>query len=252
MVALAAGTLGVASCGGGGHRDNGATSQGGSSPQGYGGRAWSDARLGDATNDVAVGFNGPDPSAGAACVESYKPEVVTADNGIREVFVKVPNPMARATCPTRRIEVSVKIDALTEGDVIESGYSGYRYRLTGRRFELMAESTPCARTDCSTPSPTPALCAASAYREAIERDIDGNIRIVGNPRCDGSFLVIGIDTGSGGCAASEGAVSPCANAQTAYFVARARKWSVVTYAKALTCADVAAMTDIRFPPALCN
>jgi hypothetical protein len=254
-VALAVAAFGAVSCSGDGHGDNSARAQAATSspaPQGYGARAWRDARLGDKTNEVILGFTGPDPSAGAECVESYKPEVVTHDNGIREILIKVPNPMARASCPTRRIEVSVELDALTEGDVIEAGYSNEQYRLTDGRFDVIPESTPCARTDCSTPSPTPAPCATASYREAIEREIDASIRIVGNPRCDGSFLVIGIDTGSGGCAPVEGATSPCANAKTAYFVARAGAWSIVTYANALTCADVTAMTDIRFPASLCN
>jgi hypothetical protein len=254
-VAFAVAALGVVSCGSDGGGDNRARAQAATSstaPQSYGGRAWRDARLGDKTNEVILGFTGPDPSAGAKCVESYKPEVVSRDNGIREILIKVPNPMARASCPTRRIEVPVELGALTEGDLIEAGYSNYRYRLTDGRFEVVPESTPCARADCSTSSPTPAPCATASYREAIAREIDGNIRIVSDPRCDGSFLVIGIDTGSGGCAPSEGAASPCAHAKTAYFVARDGKWSVVTYADALTCADVAAMTAIRFPASLCN
>jgi hypothetical protein len=253
-VVLAVAAFGVA-CGSDGHGDNARGAQAatsGTAPQGYGGRPWRDARLGDKTNEVILGFTGPDRSAGPECVESYKPEVVALDNGIREIFIKVPNPMARASCPTRRIEVSVELDALTEGDVIEAGYSNDQYRFTDRRFEIVPESTPCARTDCSTSSPTPAPCATASYRQAIEREIDARIRIVGNPRCDGSFLVIGIDTGSGGCAPAEGAASPCANAKTAYFVARDRTWSIVTYANALTCAHVAAMTGIRFPTSLCT
>jgi hypothetical protein len=255
-VAVAVAALGVVSCGSDGPGDSSAKAQAATSrtaSQGHGGRTWLDARRGDKTNEVILGFTGPDPSAGAECVESYKPQVVTLDDGIREVLINVPNPMASPTCPTKRIEVSVELDALTEGDVIEAGYSNYRYRLTDGRFDLMPESTPCARANCSTPSPTPAPCASASYREAIEREIDGNIRVVGDPRCDGSFLVIGIDTGSGGCAPTEGAASPCANEKTAYFVARDGKWSIVTYGDALTCAKVAAMTsDIRFPAALCN
>ncbi|MDQ1481430.1 MAG: hypothetical protein QOI44_2291 [Actinomycetota bacterium] len=245
FLSVAVAALGVVSCGSDGHGENRARAS-------YGGRAWRDARLGDKANEVILGFTGPDPSAGAECVESYKPEVVRRDDGTREVLIQVPNPMARASCPTRRIEVSVELATLTEGDVIEAGFSNYRYRLTDGRFEVVPESTPCGRADCSTSSPTPAPCSTASYQEAIEREIDGNIRIVGDPHCDGSFLVIGIDTGSGGCAPAEGAASPCANAKSAYFVARDRKWSVVTYANALTCADVATMTAIRFPASLCN
>jgi hypothetical protein len=227
---------------------------GSGAPQGYGGRAWRDARLGDGPDQVVVGFTGPDPAGGEGCQESYEPETYVADDGVVRIALKVPHPMADASCPTTRVEVTVDVEGaggLAEGDVIESGYSGYRYRLAGQDFALMPETTPCGRVDCSTPSPVPSPCTTEAYRAALERGIDANIFLQGEPRCDGSFLVTGIDVGSGGCPPVENEPSPCARVKTAYFVARDGGWGVVTYGEGLTCADVAASTEIRFPDALC-
>lgn len=224
--------------------------------QGYGGRTWRTARLGEEPNQVIVGFAGPDPAAGEGCRESYEPEghVGTGDV-VAMIYVKVPHPMADASCPTTPVEVVVTVDGLdglAEGDVIEAGYSAYRYRLTGERFDLIPESTPCGRADCSAPSPAPSPCTTEAYRAAIELGIDGNIFLDGEQRCDGSFLVTGIDVGSGGCPPAENEPSPCARVKTAYFVARDGGWAVVTYGEGLTCADVADMTEIRFPAVVCG
>lgn len=85
--------------------------------------------------------------------------------------------MADPSCPTMRVELAIDIeelDELVEGDVIEAGYSAYRYRLVGERFELVPETTPCGRADCSTPAPVPSPCTTEASREALERGIDGN------------------------------------------------------------------------------
>ncbi|MBN2622289.1 MAG: hypothetical protein JXA83_02915, partial [Acidimicrobiales bacterium] len=190
------------------------------------------------------------------CIESYEPETYTgANDGIVRVAIKVPHPMADPSCSKIRVEVIVDIDdveALVDGDIIEAGYSAYRYRLAGDRFELMPESTPCGRENCSAPSPTPSPCTTEAYREAIEREIDGNIFLDGEQLCDGSFLVTGIDTGSGGCPPTENQPSPCTRVKTAYFVAREGTWAVVTYGKGMTCADVVDSTGIRVPAALCR
>ena len=44
--------------------------------------------------------------------------------GPGEILIKVPDPMTSATCATKRIEVSVELDApLHAGDVIEAGSS---------------------------------------------------------------------------------------------------------------------------------
>lgn len=242
----------AAACGSGG--DAGSTTAGGQ--QGYGGRAWREARLGNQPNEVIVGFTGPDPSGGDQCVESYEPETYAdAERGVLRIMLKVPHPMADRSCPTMPVEVTVELDeadAIEEGDILESGYSGYRYRRDGDHFELLPETTPCGRANCSEPSPTPSPCTTVAYRDAIEAGIDGNIFLAGEQRCDGSFLVTGIDVGSGGCPPEENQPSPCARVKTAYFVARDGGWGVVTYSADISCDDVAYSTEIRFPPALCG
>lgn len=255
-LALVGLVVALAACGGGGEVGSVTASGQPGEQQGYGGRAWRDARLGDQPNQVIVGFTGPDPSGGDVCVETYEPETYTgADDGIVRIGLRVPHPMADPSCPTMRVEVTVEIDevdAVVDGDIIEAGYSGYRYRLADDRFELLPESTPCGREDCSEASPTPSPCTTEAYREAIERGIEGNILLEGEQLCDGSFLVTGIDTGSGGCPPTENQPSPCARVKTAYFVARDGTWAVVTYGEGLNCTDVADMTEIRFPAAVCG
>lgn len=227
-----------------------ATSTTASQPS-FGALPWRDARRGDARDEVILGFIGPDPAGGRSCAESYRAATTPLDTGAVTVMIEVSTPRADPACPTTRLELSVRIDGLRQGSVLHAGLTGYRYRLAGERFDLLAESTPCGRTDCSTPSPTPALCDTEAVHAAIARGIDGGIRVVSSVKCDGSFLVVPIDTGSGGCAPAEGGPSPCAKSKTAYFVARAGSWSIVSYGPDMSCVELEAASAIRFPPELC-
>ena len=95
-----------------------------------------------------------------------------------------------------------RLGALLAGLEVQEQWTSRRYRLTGETFALVPESTSCGRADCSTPSPTPAPCDTEAYRAAVDT-IDGGIRLGAYERCDGSFLVLGIDLGSSGCAPVE-------------------------------------------------
>jgi len=97
----------------------------------------------------------------------------------------------------------------------------------------------------------PVGCSANAVRLAIEANIDGGIRVAGEPRCTDTHLVVDIDTGSSGCPPTEGEPSPCANVKTAFFEARDGTWQVVTYGAGETCASVAAATGVEFPDEVC-
>jgi hypothetical protein len=97
----------------------------------------------------------------------------------------------------------------------------------------------------------PVGCSANAVHLAIEANIDGGIRVAGEPRCTDTHLVVDIDTGSSGCPPTEGEPSPCANVKTAFFEARDGAWQVVTYGAGETCASVAAATGIEFPDEVC-
>ena len=98
----------------------------------------------------------------------------------------------------------------------------------------------------------PVGCSADAVHRAIEANIDGGIRVAGEPRCTDTHLVVDIDTGSSGCPPTEGAeVSPCANVKTAFFEARDGQWQVVTYGPGETCASVEEATGVRFPDEVC-
>ena len=97
----------------------------------------------------------------------------------------------------------------------------------------------------------PVGCSANAVHLAIEANIDGGIRVAGEPRCTDTHLVVDIDTGSSGCPPTEGEPSPCANVKTAFFEARDGGWQVVTYGAGETCASVAAATGIEFPAEVC-
>lgn len=224
--------------------------------QTYGPRYWFEARLGDQPNQVIITFTAPDPSGGSGCVETYEPEVrPDSSSGMTQIFLKALTPLADDSCPTKQVDLAVEVGSeieLTEGAMIGSGYTGYEYTLVGDQFELVPESTPCGRADCSTESPAPAPCDSDAFRTALAAQIDGNTRLAGEQQCDGSFLVTGIDTGSKGCAPSEGGPSPCANHKSAYFVARDGAWALVTYAKGLTCRDVEESSNIRFPESMCD
>jgi len=202
---------------------------------------------------VAIGFTGPDPGSGPACDETYAPEVRTDDaRNVVVITLEVLFPRADPACAQVPREVIVDLGQPLAGRQIQDQRTGRRYRQVGDVFEVVPESTPCGRADCSTASPTPAPCEADAYRDAVDT-IDGGIHL-GADRCDGSFLVLEIDVGSGGCPPPDGPEpSPCANIKLAYFVANNGAWRLVTYGSPqfTTCDDVAAETLIRFPAALC-
>jgi hypothetical protein len=203
---------------------------------------------------VAIGFTGPDPVGGSDCDETYAPEVRIDDTrNVVIITLNVMFPRADPTCAQVRREVVVDLGQPLAGRQIQDQWTGRRYQRIGDVFELVPESTPCGRADCSTPSPTPAPCETDAYRDAVD-GIDGGISLGSYERCDGSFLVLAIDLGSSGCPPPEPTeTSPCARIKLAYFVANNGAWRLVTFGSPefTTCDDVAAETLIRFPDALC-
>jgi hypothetical protein len=219
---------------------------------GYAIQPFTEVRPGDGDDQVVVGFLGPDPSSGEGCDETYEPEVRVDERNVVVVTLKALHPRADPACARVPREVTVDLAQPLAGRQIREQWTSRRYQPDGDAFTLVPESTPCGRTECSTPSPSPAPCETTAYRAAVDT-IDGGIRLASYERCDGSFLILGIDIGSSGCPPVEGPErSPCARGKTAYFVANNGTWRLVTYGgDETTCDYVADSTLIRFPASLC-
>lgn len=182
------------------------------------------------------------------CDERHEPQVYQRNDGF-DVFVKSYPVDVPADCEVVEVAVRVDLGEPLGERVVRAGGYGREYRRVGDQFELVPESTPCGRADCSTPAPVLAPCTTEAYDAAIQQ-IDA---VVGGPsdvRCDGSFLVLTVRLGGGACPREN---ENC-RMQRAYFVSRAGAWNLVGYNQVgtYTCAEVARRALITFPAALCS
>lgn len=217
-------------------------------------RTWFDVEATDDPKVVDLLFWGPDAEQDPRCTEDRETAATDVEGDLDVTVVVHFDEGAKPAdeCPWAVQRIALRLEeplgdrrmTVSTGDVafVESG-DGYGY-------EVVPETTPCGRTDCSTPSPTPAPCDGDAVRAAFSAEIDGGILPEGEARCDGSFLITDMDVGSSGCAPADGD-SPCKNVKRAYFVANGGEWRVITYGTGETCESVLHVSGIVFPEELC-
>lgn len=250
--------LALVACGSGNDDDVAAGDDGGDGDSGEDGRPWTNRswrapQLTDDPTAIVLTYRGPSPDDGAECEEQPVATAEPSEPGVVAVWVKLFDDWADPSCPMVDQQITLTLDEPLGDRVLEEPSTGWRYRLSGDRLAVVPESTPCGRADCSTPALQPSPCDTATIRAAVDREIDGGIRLNGEPQCDGSFLVITIDTGSSGCPPTDGeGPSPCQNLSRAYFVAREGQWRIVTYAADLTCTAVDNSTHILFPTSMCT
>lgn len=226
---------------------------GGGPSGGYTARYWFDGEFGSAASEVRLRFYGPDPDGGSACDEIRRVEVTESALEV-QILIKVyaAENGDWASCPrSEQWATAVLDEPLGERTIVGFG-GGVALRVEGDELVVVPESMPCGRSECNTAPAHPASCDSDVVRLAFEQ-IDGGIRAAGDRGCNGSFLVAGIDVGSGGCPPTEGAgTSPCRNEKRAFFVANAGQWRLVTYGTGETCESVRQLTGIEFPDQVCG
>jgi hypothetical protein len=209
---------------------------------------------GDPT-ELTLVYWGLDAEAGEHCTARVEVESEVAADGVLEAeIILYPVEASRdwGDCPRTEQRLALHLDEPLGDAPLRHQFGDLAVRANASGvYEPIAETTPCGRVDCSIPSPDPAPCDGDAVREAFATEVDGGIRTEGEPRCDGSFLVVDMDIGSSGCPPTEGEESPCKRVKRAYFVANAGHWSIVTYGTDVTCEEVRYDTGIRFPTEVC-
>lgn len=209
-------------------------------------RTWYDARYADASG-TAVVLTYLKPT-GEGCEE--RPVTVLHPTGTDvRAEVRVEEPWAPPTCDVVPAEIELDLGEPLGGRRLLTSGSDTAFVDRDGALVLDAASTPCGRADCSTPSPDPAPCGDEAAASAIRAEIDGadpGGTVVG---CDGSFLVVDLTVGAGGCPPNQR--EACARPKRAYFVARAGSWRLVTYSRDMTCEDVFRGSAIRVAAAVC-
>ena len=221
---------------------NSATTSG----RGYAARYWYSPKLAGSSRTVTVTFDAP---SGVGCEEKHTPVVEHVENYL-VLSVRTYEPFVPTTCALAPQSIEADLGAPLGDALLKGQGDDTAYRVVDGRLEIVAESTPCGRVDCSTPSPSPAACSDQAYDMAIREGIDGNIGSA-NEHCDGSFLILTLNFDSA-CLPEQARDANCRRSNTAYFVSRSGSWHVVTYAAGETCDAVWHQTHIRFPAALCT
>ena len=245
ILPLAVVALLVAGCGDDPESEVAATS---STMQMHTARTWFDARYAEGSDSVVV-LTYLKPT-GEGCDERPVPRFQPTDTGDVRAEVRVDEPWAPVTCDVVPAEIELDLGApLGDRRLLTFG-SDTAYVDRDGTLVIDPESTACGREDCSQPSPTPAPCSDEAASDAVEGEIDGADPAETLVACDGSFLVVDLTVGAGGCPPEQRA--ECARPQRAYFVARDGAWRLVTYAREMSCGQVFRATAIRFPPAVCG
>lgn len=183
----------------------------GSRPAGSGGEAargphsirpWIAAEPTNDPTELHLVYWGPDAEADKRCTARNEVETQVAHDGVLEATIYVyaiKGARAWTDCPWSKQRIALHLDHPLGGDPLREYPDGRTVRATASGgYELVAETTPCGRVDCSTPSPHPAPCEGDAVLQAFASEVDGGIRTVGEPKCDGSFLVVDMDVGSAG------------------------------------------------------
>jgi hypothetical protein len=208
-------------------------------------RTWYDARYGISPTEIILTFLKP---VGPGCDEQQRAVVEQSGVDVRAI-VRVDEPWAPPGCALEPSQINLVLDApLGQRKLLTFGSNKAFIDREGS-LQLDVSSTPCGRADCSSPSPEPAACGSAPVAQAVARDIDGSDPGGDVVHCDGSFLVVDVTTGAGGCPPEQR--QDCAHPQRAYFVARERSWRLVTYGRDMTCDNVFKATVIHFPDDAC-
>jgi hypothetical protein len=208
---------------------------------------WESIGFGDDTDQLEVTYGVNDPEGPERCREPHR--VVVVSQTSTEVRIRIDveqllahDPDCRSVLVTETVTLDDPLgDRLLYNDTNATGWGAVDGEI------VIVDPIECEGCNATE---APVGCSIDAVRLAVEANIDGGMRLAGDPRCTATHLVVDIDLGSGGCPPVE-SVSPCADVETAFFEARDGLWQVVTYGEGETCATVADATGIQFPAEVC-